>query len=69
MGTRLGFASTLLTLLTQTITYAVDFNLDIQLGCCKGVLWFYRLFQSFLWDSSKGFILYARSTKAFTVLA
>ena len=69
MGTRLGFVLTLLILywLKTLLAYAVDFNLDIQLGKLQGN---YLAFIAFFNPLPLGLLLlalalYARSTKIF----
>ena len=73
MGTRLGFVLTLLILywLKTLLAYAVDFNLDIQLGKLQGN---YLAFIAFFNPLPLGLLLlalalYARSTKAFYSLS
>lgn len=69
MGTRLGFVLTLLILywLKTLLAYAVDFNLDIQVGKLQGN---YLAFIAFFNPLPLGLLLlalalYARSTKIF----
>lgn len=73
IGTRLGFVLTLLTLywLKTLLAYAIDFNLDIQLGKLQGN---YLAFIDFFNPLPLGLLLlalalYARSTKIFYSLS